>query len=392
MLVPHHPSRIALFLNFPPLISSFLIILCFSNPSKAVPWDQEIINYNYVISAHAIDGKYKFTTDHPDVEAAKKLLELGANTIKIRETEGTAFEQIMDLPFKTVFIWIGNRTVWKNYDTEIFTDGLTEEEATFVYQEMYQYARSLLLRYSGTKKTIFLGQWEGDWEMLMPQIDSRKNAPEAAIQGAILWLNTRQAALEAAKRDTPHQDITLWHYAEVNRVRDAMDLGKARMVNRVLPNIDTDFISYSSYDIQGLPQDQINGTLDYIRSKMRPKPSIPTEDRLLIGEFAFRAKAFEYDSLKHEAKNRETIVKFLRYGVPQILYWNMYDNEYSNGIYQGFWLIDQNNQKYALYHTIETFFLNAKTYVAGFRQNEKRMPTLREYTLWAAQFLESYRP
>jgi hypothetical protein len=366
---------------------SIALAASWSCVASAYAYDRDVEEYNYILGTHAIDGKYKFTPEHPDLEAAREILKMGSTTVKLREFQGTVFETIVDLPFKNVFVWFGNRTVFKQYEDEVFSNGLTEEERLEAYQQMYDYVKYLLARFGGSGKTFYVGQWEGDWEMLMPKIDGTRDASPEAIDGAIAWLNTRQQAVDDAKRDTPHENIQIWHYAEVNRVRDAMDFGRARMINRVIPFVNVDFLSYSAYDCQNLAEAEVFKTLDYIQSQLKPKPEISGK-RILVGEFGFRARGVNYSNKEHEKKNRDIILKFMRYGgLPFILYWDMYNNEYQNGIHEGYWLIDDKGVKWDLYYTFQKLYENGKKYVAAFKNDHGRLPTTDEYSRWASQYL-----
>ena len=55
------------------------------------------------------------------------------------------------------------------------------------------------------------------------------------------WLNCRQRAIDAAKRDTPHKAVEVWHYTEVNHVQVAIE-GRKAVTNMVLPHVQVDFV------------------------------------------------------------------------------------------------------------------------------------------------------
>ena len=86
----------------------------------------------------------------------------------------------------------------------------------------------------------------------------------------INWANTRQQAVDDARRDTPHANVHIYYYVEVNRVRDAMN-GKVRVANKVLPRTNPDFVSYSSYDEQnGDIEKNFAEVLEYIQAQLSP--------------------------------------------------------------------------------------------------------------------------
>ena len=89
---------------------------------------------------------------------------------------------------------------------------------------------------NGTGKTFFLGHWEGDWH-LRPDLNTRTDegvTPES-LQGMTDWLNTRQSAVDDAKRRTPHRGVQVYHYTEVNHVSAIAMAGRPCLTNRVLP-------------------------------------------------------------------------------------------------------------------------------------------------------------
>ncbi len=49
-------------------------------------------------------------------------------------------------------------------------------------------------------------------------------------------------------------------------------------------------------------------------------------------------------------------------GVPYILYWEMYNNEVANNEQQGFWLINDKDQKQPLYYTLEGLYKAQKEF------------------------------
>jgi hypothetical protein len=91
--------------------------------------------------------------------------------------------------------------------------------------------------------TFFLGHWEGDW-YLLPDRNPDNNPTQKSIDGMIDWLNIRQKAVDDARADAMKENPSIkskvYHYTEVNRVRDAMINNKPRLVNEVLPHVDVD--------------------------------------------------------------------------------------------------------------------------------------------------------
>ncbi len=357
-------------------------------------------SYNYMIGTQTIDPKYSFTQDHPLIETAKAIQNMGSNQIKFQFEDSSISWQILDMPFKYTFMW------WNWWHSnERWGDGLSQAETDDEWNKTYDLTKRLLIRYNGTGKVFFLGNWEGDWLLIGDQ-NPTKDPPRAAPQGMIDWLNIRQSAVDAAKRDTPHSNVEVFHYVEVNRVLDALNENKTRVVNTVLPFVwGVDYVSYSSYDVQKLPVETVHKVLDYIESKMPPKQGIVGK-RVFIGEYGIASRWVNFDPREHERQNREIMKKFLSWGAPFVLYWEMYNNEiyYSNPAnpsqnkkpaeltaqekatwslkHNGFWLIDDKNQKQPLFDTHNQALRDGMKFVEEFQSNNGRLPRPSEYQGW----------
>src|SRR5205807_10177099 len=117
--------------------------------------------------------------------------------------------------------------------------------------------------------------------------------PAPAVPPAMAaWLNTRQKGIDDAKAATVFNNVNVFGYAEVNRVRDAMLNGptnNVRVVNYVLPYVtNLDYVSYSSYDAMNLSMAGVYSTLDYIEAHIPANKAgaIPRE-RLFIGLYGW---------------------------------------------------------------------------------------------------------
>jgi hypothetical protein len=236
-----------------------------------------------------------------------------------------------------------------------------------------------LTKYNNTGKQFFIGHWEGDW-YLLPNYDVNYVPSDERIQGMIQWYRTRQNAVDEAKRITSHNNVFVYTYCEVNRVVDAIN-GLRRVTNYVLPYTNVDYVSYSSYDAQGLNQTEYNSVLNYIEGNLPPRPQI-TGKRVFIGEMGRCAQDFSFSKPQHELVNRENIRKAVSWGAPFVLYWEIYNNEIKDGVQRGFWLIDNTNAKWPLYTTLSDFYKKAKQWVYNQKKTLNRLPTREEYMSW----------
>ena len=173
------------------------------------------------------------------------------------------------------------------------------------------------------------------------------------------WLTVRQRAVDDAKRDVPHAGVELWHYTEVNHVKLALEEERPALVNRVLPRVPVDFVSYSCYDTQADP-DLLRRALDYIESKLTPKPGLAGK-RVFIGEYGF--PAVRHSPTEQDRLARQVMRTGLRWGCPFVLYWEIYNNEVDpQGRQQGYWMIDDHGVRQPIYATHQRFYTWARQF------------------------------
>lgn len=341
--------------------------------------DPEVAGYDYILGTQTIGPAYHFTSDDPITESAQAIAAMGSTMLKSKGVESR--DDLLALPIRTYFSW---------FDDGDFYDGVSAAQKTVIRDSAYATAKSLLQRFNGSGRTFFLGHWEGDW-LLLGGTANPKEPSAKTIQGMIDWYNARQQGIDDAKRDVPHANVEVYQYAEVNRVRDALVDGNQRIVNAVLPHTQVDYVSYSSYDVMRLGQAAVDSTLDYVASKLPPKAGIMGK-RVFVGEFGIPADEMAFDGIKHEKANRDILIKFMKWGCPYILYWEMYNNEIKNGAQRGFWLINDKNEKQPLYHTLQHFLAEGKAYVVDRKAKTGAVPAAPDFQTWAIAWLENYQP
>ena len=340
--------------------------------------DEAVLSYNYVLGTQAFNPLYGFSGTDRVYEAAKRIWEMGSNVIKLHDKSD--YDAILrDFDFRYVYLWL--RT-----DTTNWRDGLSATESELEYDAVYEETRRLLREYDGSGKTFYLGHWEGDWYLIDNYDANQTLLDPDRVRGMIGWLNIRQQAIDDAKRDTPHDNVQVYGYTEANRTADIAS-GAQRLANTVLPYVNIDYLSYSAYDIQGLSAGQIKAYLDQMEGAMPPR-DVPGP-RVFIGETGLPAVLTENREDRHNAVNAAFFRKYFEAGVPQILYWQMYNNEQADGKQQGYWLIDNRNHKWKLYYTFKAFYGNAREYVRDGIQQNGAPPGAREFADWAAAFLET---
>ena len=353
-------------------------------PVLPADYPEEVESYNYAIGTQTIGPSYGFTEDTRLVETAKQILEMGSNIMKTTLSLAPGYEYcdrmleqdesyraILEMDFRYYFFW-----VYSSVDTA-WTDGLSEEEKDAEYENMYRLADYLLKTFDGSGKEFFLGHWEGDWH-LTDTDGNVQTVDKDRIRGMIDWYDVRQKAVDDAKAANPDSDVEVWHYSEVNRVMDALDKGYDRIVNKVLPETDVDYVSYSSYDAissdtYGSLSETLHRALNAIAGALKPKAGIEGK-RVFIGEYGFSFRTC--GATDQNLRSRMVMKAALEWGCPFVLYWEMYNNEIgSDGSQTGFWLINDKGVKQPVWYTHYNFYNKMKGWVWQYLRDNGSLPS-----------------
>lgn len=369
--------------------------------------------YNYVLGTQAIGGSYQFTKGNRLIEQTQQIRDLGSNLLKISLADGAAKKygtdgaaakagttleyvksspevlQALDMDFTYYQAWV------HSFTDANWRDGVSMAEARKYYDEMYALTAWLLERYSGTGKVFMLGNWEGDWLLLGRQ--NREAAPSpTAIEGMKAWLKIRQLAVENAKAAVAHDKVEVYHYLEVNLVRKAM-AGQPSLAHSVLPEVDVDLVSYSSYeaikqspkpDLESIRQ-PLTQILAYLEGQMQPKPGLPFSRRVFIGEYGYHADRTKPLTVKQQyMKSRFVMQSAIELDLPFALIWQMYNNEYAdNGTSKEMSLIDEAGRKRALYVLHQAYLAEMQTFVAQSCRDTGTLPTREAFKAKALKVL-----
>ena len=363
--------------------------------------DPEVANYNLRFGSQAFGTLYQFSTNDVVVEQAEQLLRMGSDIVKFGLNAGKGRKELktltasvqanprdtrlFEMPFHHYFLWTdiashGSHNYWRQ--------GPQPDQDGLEYAEIHEFTRYLLTRYSGTGKKFYLGNWEGDWLLLGTSQHGTNNPTPEAVLGMRSWLNARQRAVDDAKKETPHTNVDVFVYAEVNRVRDAMQNkpgANIRLVNAVLPYVtNLDYVSYSSYDAQNLAEPELHRTLDYIVAQMSTnKAGVIPGRRLFIGEYGFGGNKRTPD--RQLEPTRKYLARLLRWGVPFALFWQVYNNEEGNY----YCLIDAHGKPTPCFVFFQDYLSAARLRVADFKRSHGRLPNDAEFAALVLPLLES---
>lgn len=357
-------------------------------------------NFNFVLGTHAISKSYQFTSENKLVEQAKKVREMGSNILKITMgpnstdiydinettkstrvldlfTRNLPYRTALDMDFKYIFLWVHTLAGidWKN--------GINASQEKILYDEMYDFASHLLTRYNNTGKTFMIGNWEGDW-ILLPSYDRTQTPPAHFITNMIKWYQIRQKAIDDAKRASTATNVFMYHYAEVNLVLKGMQ-GQPCVAESVLPNVDVDLISYSSYEAikdktYAQKKTELTNIFNYLESKLKPRASMPFSRRVFIGEYGYQANASNAASMQKQTSETKEIMRIsFELNLPFALHWQMYNNEYENGVSKQMSLINESNVKMPLYFTHQNFYIKMNNYLKTYKAANNAYPSTEDF-------------
>ena len=383
-----------------------LVMLCGALTAAAAERlaDPAVDAYNVRFGSQAFGTLYKFTDQDVVVEQAGRLLAMGSDIVKFTLSAGkhgkapttltacaqanTNYLHLFAMPFRHYFAWT---SVAGHSNNGYWHKGPDAAEERIERDEMREFAGWLLTHYNGTGKKFYLGNWEGDWLLLGTAQHGANNPTPEAIAGMRGWLTARQQGIDDAKRATPHTNVDVFCYAEVNRVRDAMDNKPGRnlrLVNAVLPFVtNLDYVSYSSYDMQNLKEPEMVRTLDYLAAHLPTnKATAISGRRVFVGEYGFGGGGHTPEV--QEVPTRQYLARLLRWGVPFALFWQVYNNEKGNY----YCLIDPAGRPTPCYDLHQRFINAARLKVAEFKQERGRLPTDAEFAALAGPLLEQPLP
>lgn len=393
----------------------FLLLSCKKEPTTdaqpEVPVQNNVLEpYNYVLGTHAISGSYQFTSENKLVEQAKKVREMGSNILKITLGKNSTdiyginelvkstrtldlfsnnlpYKQVCDMDFRYFFFWVHtlSNVDWKK--------PLNSVDEKVLYDEMYQFVSFILKRYDNSGKTFFIGNWEGDW-LLIPNYDRTVTPAPDLLANMTKWFQIRQQAIDDAKAASATSNVFVYHYIEANLVLKGMN-GEPCVAQSVIPGVNVDLVSYSSYEaIKDKTYAQKKSTLQdifaFLETKLKPKSNIPFSRRVFIGEYGYQANASKPDTFDKQFNDTKDIMKIaFELEIPFALHWQMYNNEYDNGVSKEMSLINESGAKTRLYTLHQNFFKTMNNYIKEQKTNTANTPSQGQFSTKAIQVLNA---
>jgi hypothetical protein len=301
-----------------------------------------------------------------------------------------SFKTVLGMPFHHLMLWL---YPFSDSLSQLHEGKMSPKQNDLIYREIYDFTAYLLKTYTGTGKSFYLGNWEGDWHTVKGY-DQATDPTPGTLARMRDWLLLREKAVSDARRDTPHQGVNVFFYVEINHVRKAIKEGRPAIVNRVLPHIKTDFVSYSSYDVTKAAmrtggeegKRQFFEALDYIEKHL--PPSDMRGKRVMIGEYGVPLESVPDPAI--QAKQVAQLMSWaLEWGCPFVMYWQLYCNEINPQTHKhrGYWLIDEQGVKQPVWHLHHDFLRQSQAWTAAFRKQHHRDPLQSEYNQAALEWI-----
>jgi hypothetical protein len=388
----------------------FLISISISGQNRIADSIITLEDYNFVLGTNSFPTKYQFTKDSKLIEQAKQTKALGSNIFKTTISNKKLkdyglkmsdaynimqvieqipdYEQIFNMDFKYFFFWIHTATgvKWKK--------GISKKEEIELYEEMFNFTKYLLEKYNDTGKTFMIGNWEGDW-LLHGEGNRDKTPSKETVENMTKWFQIRQRAIEDAKIKTTSVNVNVFHYIEVNLAVKGME-GKTCITKDILPNVDVDFVSYSSYESSKKKDYQTNResltkVLNYIESQLKPKEGLPFKRRVFIGEYGGHAFDDKPQTHLRQFDNVKDIMQIaLEEDLPFALHWQLYNNEYAkDGKSKNMSLINEDGQKRPMYYLHQNYYMQLNDYLKNFKIQHLTYPSHENFKKQALGILDS---
>lgn len=225
-----------------------------------------------------------------------------------------------------------------------------------------------------------IGNWEGDW-LLHKNYDRHMTPTIAHVNNMTKWFKIRQKAIDDAKKTTTHKNVFVYHYIEVNLAIKGME-GKVCVSESVLPRVNVDFISYSSYEaIKNKNFEEKKQTLskifNYLESKLTFKDNLPFQRRVFIGEYGYQASNNYPQTFQKQFEETKEIMQIaLELNIPFALHWTMYNNEYTkSGLSKQMSLINEKGERGHLYFLHHDYYKSMNTFLKNYMNINKTYPS-----------------
>ena len=200
-------------------------------------------------------------------------------------------------------------------------DRLNAEE-----NEFYQLTGYLYSRFSGSGETFVLKNWETDGFAAFLG-STAGDIPQNVAGDLIAWLSAPQRGVTRARNEAHDSSALVLNGAEVNRVLDYAQNGLRRVINAVVPRVNADMLTCSSYDamVYGSDAQSVQQSLTQALQtieELAPDPQGLGNRRILISQYGLFENEQPGDTWRADA----VLSTAENAGLYGAFFWNLNDN------------------------------------------------------------------
>ncbi len=313
---------------------------------------QQVLVSPFEAGATHVAGKYGFTNGNFLLEGANTIRQLGSPSIFIylspdfrvlypdrgdhlwpdqnptslvHLAQSAPFQSVLKMPFRTFVITafsFANADQINRFATD--TNAAAAEE-----REFYDLTKYLYATFAGSGKTFILKHWEGDWAGLQA-FDRAADISPTMISAMTNWLVARQKGVSRGRNESGNvQGVAVLNAVEVNRIFDYSQSGLRRVINKVVPFVQADMVTYSSYDssLSGTDSTSEASAMEQafsVINSLTPDPLALGSRRMLISEYGL----FENELPTETIWRTQTILSTAKSaGLLGAFTWQVFDNE-----------------------------------------------------------------
>ena len=313
---------------------------------------QQVLVSPFEAGVTHVAGKYGFTNGNFLLEGANTISQLGSPSIFIylspdfrvlypdrgdhlwpdqnptslvQLAQSAPFQSVLKMPFRTFVITafsFANADQINRFATD--TNAAAAEE-----REFYDLTKYLYATFAGSGKTFILKHWEGDWAGLQAY-DTAADISPTMISAMTNWLVARQKGVSQGRNESGNvQGVAVLNAVEVNRIFDYSKSGLRRVINKVVPFVQADMVTYSSYDssLSGTDSTSEASAMEQafsVINSLTPDPLALGSRRMLISEYGL----FENELPTETIWRTQTILSTAKSaGLLGAFTWQVFDNE-----------------------------------------------------------------
>ena len=235
----------------------------------------------------------------------------------------------------------------------------TAENRARMVQEYADFTFELYRRYAGTGKTFLITNWESDNAVYCgssyeysrnaefrrhctdayPTIYGGNTSPSESLQALRQWFEVRWEGMQEGRRRTADLNIggvAVYMGPEINSLRDLSAAGYPSVLTRVIPVVNFDFVSYSSWETLNGPEPvaQLKTDIEAIR-KLAGTPDV------VIGELGYATAHWGSNTVR---KIDDAIKAAAEVRVQYVFQWMLYEDATNTG----YGLFDESGNRTAL--------------------------------------------